>query len=163
MGIFAFSSVHVKCLVLFVSVAELLADLSLPSSGNIDAAEDRIVSCLRAKEMGTIDDELQDDSVMTTWMRISKRLGLNRLRILALKRNSISSLFICESVEELRLLREHYDSWLIKKVLQELFTVLVDEPVEISRLEWTEDQYDSCVHHFGMLYVMLCNVYYPGT
>lgn len=155
-GLLPFSSVHFLCIVLFVLVADLHADLS----GDGGAVETKIVSRLRAIEMGTIDDESQDSSVMATWMSISERLGFNRLQIFARRTNSISLMIICDSAEELRLLRDHFDSGLVKEVLQELFTVLADQPVEISHLEWTKDQYDSCVHHFGMLYVMFCIDHY---
>ena len=136
----------------YAVVADVLANLSLPSFGNVDTVETKIVYRLRA--MGVVDDELQDDSVVSIWTRLLNRLCIKHRSLFVLKINSISSLFICESVEELRLLREHYKSGLIKEVLQELFTVLADEPVEISRLEWTEDQYVSCVHQFGMFYVI---------
>ena len=150
---FAFSSIcwsfiSYKC---FTVAADVHADLSLPSSSNVDLVETKIVSYLRSSRTAT-DDQSQDGSSMTTLIRLLRRLGMNRRRFFARKVNSISSLFICESVEELQMLREHYKSGLMKEVLQAIFTALADEPVSISRLEWTTDQYDSCLQQLGMFH-----------
>ena len=126
-------------------------NLSLPSSGNIGMVETRIVS--RHQAIRTVgDNESQGDSVVTALISYLSLLGIVRSLFSVRQSNSISSLFICESVEELRSLREHYESGLMKEVLQDIFSLLAGEPVEISRLEWTTEQYDHCLHQFGRFY-----------
>ena len=142
---------HVCYLSLAVA-AEVHATLSQPSSGDIDVVETKIESCLRALRTLDNDDELQ--AVASKLDRILRFLGIKRRRFFARRTNSISSLFICNSAEELKLLREHFLSGEMKKVLEEMFTVLADEPVNISELKWSTDQYESCLHQFGMFYLV---------
>jgi hypothetical protein len=122
---------------------EVQVILKLPSSGNIDLVE--IESRLQA---------IDDNQLLSSRLnRILSLLGMKRAQFFARKTKSVSTLFICDSSEELHCLHEHYKSGWIKIVLEEVFTFLADEPVEICLLEWATDDFDSCLHQFGKFYL----------
>jgi hypothetical protein len=133
----------------FTVAAEVRVHLHLPTSGDIDVVERRIESRLAALRTVNDDEMRAAASKLDSFLSL---LGIKRGRFWARKTKSITTLFICESVEQLHLLYEHYKSGWMKRVLEKVFTCLADEPVEICRLEWATDQYDSCLHQFGTFY-----------
>jgi len=135
-------------------VAHVRADLNLPSSGDVDLVETDIVSRLQSSR--TInEDQSQDEhnnSAMAKPIRYLRQLGVRFWQFFARKGNSITSMFICDSIKELQMLRDHFGSGLMVKVLHNVFTALADEEVGISLLEWTTEDYDSCVQQLGMFH-----------
>ena len=66
---------------------------------------------------------------------------------------SIRCYFICTSDEELQQLRQHYDSGLMKNILEKIFTPLADndETICIRHLKWDLNDYNDCVRGFSSL------------
>jgi hypothetical protein len=134
----------------FKVVAHVVAHVNV--SGDVRSVETKIISHLSSSR--TInEDQSQDEQVnpaMANLRRSLRQLGVRIQRFFARKGNSITTMFICESIEELQMLREHFDSGLMEEVLQNVFTTLADEQVCISQLKWTTEDYDNCMQLFGM-------------
>ena len=79
-----------------------------------------------------------------------EKLGIKGVRFTVVQTNSIQSYFICESEEQLDELHEHYESGLMKDVLERIFSLLAGEQVNIS-LRWTTDEYQKSQQQFSAL------------
>ena len=66
---------------------------------------------------------------------------------------SIECCFICSSVEQLMQLRRHFESGVVKNVLENIFTLLMDgdELIVINELKWNSKNYWEGVQQLSKL------------
>jgi hypothetical protein len=70
-------------------------------------------------------------------------------RGVALSEGSIKCFFVCQSVEQLKALREHYNSGLMKDVLERVFSLLAGESIALRDLKWTFSEYEDHLSQLG--------------
>lgn len=113
------------------------AELEPSSTGDVALTEDKIVSSFNSLR-NTRDNLLENRE--ESLKELIGELGVDTQLVLA-KGNSISCFFICSSKEQLRQLRDHYGSGLMKQVLEKIFTLLAnkDKAVVVRKLQWSSD------------------------
>ena len=80
-----------------------------------------------------------------------KRLGVTGCHFTLVQGSSINSYFLCESELQVRLLHGHYESGLMKDVLENIFSLLAGEKVNIYQHEWTTEKRPKCQQQFRQL------------
>jgi hypothetical protein len=95
------------------------AELKQPSSCSIEAAEDKIVSVnIRLAA---------DDPRYEALKKYLAEINLEPRDVLLVHSESIECCFICSSVEQLMQLRRHFESGVMKNVLENIFTLLKND------------------------------------
>ena len=127
------------------------ADLA-PSPDSPESIENKIVTQLRS--LGPPGTEHQQEEIATKINGINgelEKLGVTIQQLVLAPKNSIKSYIICESEEQLRQLREHYESGLMKYVLERIFSLLAGQQVIIDHLWWRREEYQKCQQEFSEL------------
>jgi hypothetical protein len=132
---------------LTIVAAATHAVLDQPASGNTASAEIKIVSLLKSLKMAKTAEE--KNQIEIELISLLKELGVDERRFTLSTGNSIESYFICDSVEQLKALRGHYESGLMKKVLERIFTLLAGETITIHELKWPAEEYNDRVRQLG--------------
>jgi hypothetical protein len=130
------------------------AVLNQPASGNIASAETKIVSLLKSLKMAKTAEEknqieVELDSLQEELNNLLKELGVDNRRFALLTGNSIESYFICDSTEQLKALRGHYESGLMKTVLERIFSLLAGEKITIHEFKWPTEEYKDRLLQLG--------------
>lgn len=125
-------------------VVGVTANLDKPSSGEpLQVVEDRIVSSYASVLRGKLENRLADIK------RIFRDNGFDVDVAILTQKHSIGAYFTCESVDQIRQLRNHFKTGNLKKVLEEMFTLLSEstERVGIKNLVWSQDDFQRCEKH----------------
>jgi hypothetical protein len=125
------------------------AVLNEPASGNTESAETKIVAFLKSLEAAKSAEE--ENQIEMELNSLLQELGVNKCRFTLLTGNSIESYFICDSGEQLKELRGHYESGLMKAVLERIFTLLAKETITIRDLKWPTEEYDDRLLQIGKI------------
>ena len=80
-----------------------------------------------------------------------ERLGVKGYHFTLVPKKSIQSYFACESKDQLDQLHEHYQSGLMKSVLERIFSLLAGDQVNIGQLRWTTEEHQKCQQQFSAL------------
>ncbi len=123
------------------------AVLSQPASGNTASAETKIVSLLKSLKMAKRGEG--ENKIELELNNLLKELGVEKWRLTLSTGNSIDSYFICDSVEQLKELRGHYESGLMKTVLERIFSLLAGETITIHELKWPSGENDDRLFQLG--------------
>jgi len=141
----------------YIQVAAVVhADLSADS----DTTEEIIVSqfeLLRrqnrfGQEEERVGQEPMPEEIKDDWVKIKKKLELLGFQVgdLVLRKvNSIAVYWISRSAQKLEELRYHYESGLMKSVLEKIFSLFAGENVDIRRLAWSSEEYNSSLSQLG--------------
>ena len=78
-----------------------------------------------------------------------EKLGIEEYQLTLTKTKSIQSYFVCESEEQLHQLHEHYESGLMKDVLERICSLLNGEQVDIGQVQWATEDYQKCQQQFS--------------
>ena len=110
------------------------AELKQPSSCSIEATEDKIVYNFHLAA---------DDPRNEALKKCLAELNLMPGDVHLVQSESIECCFICSSVEQLMQLHRHFESGVMKDVLQNIFTLLMncDELIVINHLKWDSKNY----------------------
>jgi hypothetical protein len=108
--------------------------LKQPSSSSLEVTEDEIVSEYKIRLAAN------DPRNEALKMYLAE---LNLEHMLLVQSKSIECRFICSSVEQLMQLHRHFESGVMKNVLQNIFTLLIngDELIVINQLKWDPKNY----------------------
>ena len=127
-------------------------------SNNKDALEGRIVatfgSLTRQQDSGVQREERLKQLEAEVREKL-QRLGIENYEVILRKKNSIAAYWLCRSVQKLEELRRHYESGLMKMILEEIFMLLAGENIHIQRLVWSSEDYIASLSQFGELYAFL--------
>jgi formyltetrahydrofolate synthetase len=139
---------------LIIAAAATYAVLNQPASGNTASAEMKIVSRVKSLKMAKTAEEenqikMELGSLQEELNNLLKELGVDDRRFTLSTGNSIESYFICDSVEQLKALRGHYESGLMKTVLERIFTLLAGETITIHELKWPAEEYNDRLRQLG--------------
>jgi hypothetical protein len=125
------------------------------SSGDVKSAEENLVSQLKSLiHIDANDPEKTDKEILLAQMESSlNKLGVDISKWNLVPKNSIGCFFICNSSEELLQLRGHFDSGLMKDVLQEIFTLLSKngDQLVITELKLDHEEFDDCLQRLSQL------------
>ena len=141
-------------LVLSVVAAVVHAELKQPSSDSVENTEVKIVSQMKSLIITENDPKKEEkETCLAQLETYIKPLGAMGRKLVLAMGESIRCYFICTYEEELQQLRQHYESGLMKKVLEKIFTLLADneETVFIRHLKWDFIEYSNCVQHLSNL------------
>ena len=83
-----------------------------------------------------------------------ERLGVTSHQFILVSKNSINSYFLCDSGELVHQLHGHYESGLMRDVLERIFNLLAGEKLNISRLQWITEEYQQLTLLSGTLFVV---------
>jgi hypothetical protein len=129
---------------LLTAVAPVIhAEILQPSSGSIESVETNIVYRLKSVIMAG------REPILTELKKQLSQLGVDWCRFILSTGNSIESYFLCDSMEQLKALREHYESGLMRVVLEGIFTLLADEDITIHELKWPTAKYSDHLIQLG--------------
>jgi hypothetical protein len=122
------------------------AELKQPSSCSIEAAEDEIVSEYKIRLTA---GDPRNEAVK----KFLADLNLTPHDVLFVHSESIECCFICSSTEQLMQLRRHFESGVMKNVLQSIFSLLMngDELIVINQLKWDSKNYWEGVQQLNKL------------
>ena len=120
------------------------AELKQPSSCSIEATEDKIVYNFHLAA---------DDPRNEALKKCLAELNLQPRDMHLVHSESIECFFICSSVEQLMQLYRHFESGVMKNVLQNIFTLLIngDELIVINQLKWISKDYREGVQQLNQL------------
>ena len=121
------------------------AELKQPSSFSLEAVEDKIVSVnIRLAA---------DDPRYEALKKCLTELNIEPSDMILIHSESIECCFICSSVEQLMQLRRHFESGVMKNVLQNIFTLLIngDELIVINQPKWNSKNYGEGVQQLNKL------------
>jgi hypothetical protein len=121
------------------------AELKQPSSFSLEAVEDKIVSV--NIRMAT------DDPRYEALKKYLTELNIEPSDVHLVHSESIECFFICSSIECLMQLRRLFESGVMKNVLQNIFTLLMngDELIVINQLKWDSKNYWEGVQRLDIL------------
>ena len=122
------------------------AELKQPSTISLEAMEDKIVSEYKIRLAS-------DDPRNEALKKCLAELNLEPRDVHLVHSESIECCFICSSVEQLMQLRRHFESGVMKNVLQNIFTLLIndDELIVINQLKWNSKNYGEGVQQLNKL------------
>ena len=125
-------------------VVSVHAELNKPSSCRTEAAERKIVYNFELAA---------DDPKNEALNQYLKELNIEPCGMHLDKSRSIECCFICSSVEHLMQLRRHFESGVMKNVLQNIFTLLMndDELIVINQLKLDSKNYWEGVQQLSKL------------
>ena len=139
-------------MLVFSVVASVHAELDPSSGESSESTENTIVTQLRSLgPPGTEREQKEIANKVTQLDTELGKLGLTIRQLVVAPTNSIKSYFICESDDLLHRLRGHYESGLMKNVLERIFSLLAGKEVKIARLRWTTEEYQKCQQQFSAL------------
>ena len=149
-----------KICCLFSVAASVHAELSPSSAGaSNESTEKKVVTQLSSLgPPGAASEEDEDlagkeEAIANLKKQVNaelKKLGVKRHQFTLVPKKSIKSYFVCESEEQLHQLRIHYESGLLKDMLERIFSLLAGEQVNIG-LRWTAEEYRICQQQFSAL------------
>ena len=117
-----------------------------------ESTENRIVTLLQSLgPPGTLPKEDELSNVKEQVRSHLQRLGIDWDQFTSRVSNSIESYFLCESEQQLSELREHYETGLMKAVLESIFSLLAGEQMHIGQLLWTTGEYQNSQQQFSAL------------
>ena len=123
---------------MFQAAAVVVAKLSEQST------ENNIVSQLRSLYVKQDDPEkVKKEHLLTEINNNLEKLGVDTNRLILTVANSIWCYFICTSEEQLKQLRRHFESGLMRNVLMKMFTLLANngDIVMTHPLKWDSRDY----------------------
>ena len=123
------------------------AELKQPSSCSIEATEDKIVYNF---------DLAADDPRNNAVKKLLAELNIENIEhrdMLLVHSDSTECCLICTSAEQLMQLRRHFESGVMKNVLQNIFTLMMngDELIVIDQLKWDPKNNWGSVQQFSKL------------
>ena len=143
---------HNKPCCLFPAAVSVHAELSSSSADSNVSTERMVVTQLESLgPPGALPKEAELSNVKEQLKRHLQRLGIDWGQFAVRVSNSIESYFLCESDQQLYQLRQHYESGLMKDVLERIFSLLAGERVNVGRLRWTTQEYEKCRQQFSAL------------
>jgi aminoglycoside N3'-acetyltransferase len=122
------------------------AEMKQPSSFSIEVIEDKIVSEYKIRLAA-------DDPRNEPLKKCLAELHLQPRDVLLVHSESIECCFLCSSTEQLMQLRRLFESGVMKNVLQNIFTLLMngDELIVINQLKWDPKNYWEGVQKLNQL------------
>ena len=122
------------------------AELKQPSSFSLEVTEDKIVSEFKIRFAA-------NDPRKQALIKYLAELNSEPGDVYLVHSESIECFFICSSVEHLMQLRRHFESGVMKNVLQNIFTLLIndDELIVINELKWNSKNYWEDVQQLNKL------------
>lgn len=137
------------------------AELQQPSTGSVRSVENSVVSRLRSlciQNDGPEEERREEilnrvKSLLDELNSSLADLNVGYSEFALVKGNSILCFFICSSEKQLQQLWSHYASGLMKHVLENVFSLLVnnDERVVIRELQWELEEYRWSVQRVKLL------------
>lgn len=136
-------------------IAAVHAELQLQSPGGADVTESKIVSQSEVRLCIECDEpqNLQTKKLLAEINGKLAELNVDPNKLILRKGNSILCCFVCSSEEQLQQLRYLYESGAMKRVLEDVFTVLSDddESIAIRELRWNLEEYNDSVQRLNLL------------
>lgn len=132
-----------KCFVLLCLVTAKIRAILTENSETLD---DKIVSEWRLMETSSDNPSGGDkEKNLTRLNKTLGKMGIDGWQFVLATANSIGCYFICTSEAQLQRLRQLYESSEMKRILEEIFSLLADETVDIDCLEWNAEEYEESV------------------
>ena len=123
-----------------LAAAEMRVVLQPSGNESVEQVEDEVVNKYREVMTQYAGDPVRQNRLRDRLSAVD--VDLDQLAIQHGK--SLRIIIIRSSVQQLELLREHYNSGVFKDVLEAVFILLSGRDVRISSVEWKEEQFEKC-------------------
>ena len=120
-------------------------------SENEDFLESRITSTLQDLQTSVEGDSVKMAKFKKLLEEQLKKLAINDVGQMNLeKRHSVDATIMSKSLRHLKQLRAHYESGLMKTVLENIYTLLADnnQAVNVRNISWDIMNYNDCLRLF---------------
>ena len=153
-------TMHNELCCLFPAAVSIHVELRSSSADSNKSTENRLMIQLRSLGPPGTDNPAEEvisrksEEILSLERQVNQelmRLGITTHQFTFVLKHSIISHFMSKSDEQLHQLREHYETGLMKAVLERIFSLLAGRQVDIGQLRWTTEEYQKCQQQFSAI------------